>query len=68
MFLRISSKRWRGSLEGTNRLGLDVLPHAGFQRPFLDQFDRAAQHPREMALDSHDIEQRDTAGVIERRQ
>jgi hypothetical protein len=44
-----------GSLEGTNRFCLDVLLHARFQRTFLDKFDRAAQHPRELRLHSHNV-------------
>lgn len=44
-----------GSLEGTNRFCLDVLLHARFQRTFLDKFDRAAQHPRELRLHPHKV-------------
>jgi hypothetical protein len=40
MFSRISAKRRIGSLEGTNRLCLDVLLNPRFQRALLDKFDR----------------------------
>jgi len=55
MFSRISAKRWMGSLEGTNRFCLDVLPHPRFQRTLLDKFDRAAQHPRDLLLHCHNV-------------
>ena len=47
-------KRWIGSLEGTNGLGLDIFPHPGLKRSFLDKIDRPAQHLRNPLLDSDD--------------
>ncbi len=37
-----------------HRFGLDVLSNPGFQRSFLDKFDGAAKHARNLPLDSHD--------------
>lgn len=54
MFSRISTKRWIGSLEGMNRLGLNVLPYPRLERAFLNEFHCPVQHPRNLPLDCHD--------------
>ena len=57
-----------GSLEGANRLCLDVLLHPWLQRTFLDKFDCAARHPRDPLLHLHNVQQLDAAGIVERSQ
>jgi hypothetical protein len=63
--LRMSSNRWIGYLEGTDRLGVDSPPHSRFQRAFLDQFDGPPKHVRDLPLDSDYVEKRQATGTVE---
>lgn len=63
--LRMSSNRWIGSLEGTDRLGVDSPPHSRFQRAFLDQFDGPPKHARDLPLNSDYVEKRQATGTVE---
>ena len=55
-FSRMSSKRWIGSLEGTDGLGSNTPLHARFQRPFFDQFDWPPKHLGDLSLDADHVQ------------
>lgn len=57
-----------GSLEGTQRLGLDGLSHSRSHCSFLHEFDAAAEDLRDSALDSRNAQEGYAAAIVERRE
>jgi hypothetical protein len=66
MASRISSKRCGGSLEGTHGLSVGACLHAGLERAFLDQVNRAAEQLGQTDFHARDVKQGYTPCGIER--